>query len=196
MMRRQQKIFYVDGQARAGAVRRALAGSRRHVTHFTSTADCLASIRARVCHLLILSVSRGDSAGLHQVIEAREAAPWLPIVVLVDRADIKTAVRVMKAGAADCLERPLDLDQLGVVVESALDLAPGPERPQPGQLSAVEERVLRLTLEGRTCKEIGALLYRSPRTIEAHRRRLKEKLGATNVVDLVRKAVSLGWLRA
>ena len=59
-----------------------------------------------------------------------------------------------------------------------------------------EREVLILAAQGYTAKEIGASLRISPRTVEAHRRRIKDKLGLDNQSELVLYAVRNGILEA
>ena len=55
-----------------------------------------------------------------------------------------------------------------------------------------EQRVFKLVIDGKSNEEIASLLNRSKRTIEVHRARVMRKLGASSLVDLVRRAVAMG----
>ena len=59
----------------------------------------------------------------------------------------------------------------------------------------MEIRVLNLVLEGRNTREIALALHRSSRTIEVHRSHVMQKMGVTNVVELLRQAVNIGILK-
>jgi PAS domain S-box-containing protein len=59
-------------------------------------------------------------------------------------------------------------------------------------LTATEIRVMRLSVRGKSCKEIAQLLHRSTRTIENHRSHLLKKLGVDNSIQLVRKLAKMG----
>jgi DNA-binding NarL/FixJ family response regulator len=61
-------------------------------------------------------------------------------------------------------------------------------------LTKCEINVLRLIIEGNTNKKIAIELHRSERTIEYHRNRLMHKLNANSIVDLVKRAISMGLL--
>jgi DNA-binding NarL/FixJ family response regulator len=58
-------------------------------------------------------------------------------------------------------------------------------------LTATETRIVRLTAEGLSCKEIAQMLHRSPRTIENHRTKLMKKLAVNNTAGLVRRACEM-----
>ncbi|MHC4564825.1 MAG: LuxR C-terminal-related transcriptional regulator, partial [Planctomycetota bacterium] len=55
-------------------------------------------------------------------------------------------------------------------------------------------RVLQLIVNGKSNKEIAELLHRSIRTIEVHRSRLMRKLGAENLIDLLKRAAAMGLI--
>jgi DNA-binding NarL/FixJ family response regulator len=59
-------------------------------------------------------------------------------------------------------------------------------------LTKTEMRILHLILEGKNNREIAAELHRSPRTIEVHRSHVMHKMGAGNIVELLRRAADVG----
>ncbi len=63
----------------------------------------------------------------------------------------------------------------------------GEAKPRLRALTPAEARVLGLILDGKSNREIAALLHRSERTVEVHRSRVMGKLGVHNLVDLVKK---------
>jgi DNA-binding NarL/FixJ family response regulator len=94
----------------------------------------------------------------------------------------------MKAGAMDVLEKPVDRDDLLQAVDDAIGRS---DRPIP-PLTQAEIRVFHLLLSGMNNREIAGLLSRSLRTVEVHRSRIMQKLGAHNPVELFRSAERLG----
>jgi DNA-binding NarL/FixJ family response regulator len=66
--------------------------------------------------------------------------------------------------------------------------------PSAEPLTTREREVLKLIAEGKSSKEIGEMLYISPRTVERHRANMMEKLSAKNMVDLVKYAVRKGYI--
>ncbi|MEM8878774.1 MAG: LuxR C-terminal-related transcriptional regulator, partial [Pseudomonadota bacterium] len=108
--------------------------------------------------------------------------------------DIPTAVAAIKMGAFDFIEKPFDAETVVERVSDALvrranrspdDLV---DKSFPGHetLTPREREVLAQITAGASNKEAGRTLGISPRTIEVHRARIMEKLGARNAADLVR----------
>jgi two-component system response regulator FixJ len=115
--------------------------------------------------------------------------------VLVEHGDTPTAVAAMKAGAADCLEKPLAPERLWSAVTTLLGNGQAADLRPYEALTSAEVRVLHLLLAGRTNVEIAAQFHRSRRTIEVHRRNLMRKLGASHISDLVKQAFRMQLIR-
>jgi FixJ family two-component response regulator len=189
----ERRIFFVDDEA---GVRRVVAktlgrlGSK--VSCFARAADCLAQLRSKRCDLLITDVKMPGMSGIELLAEARRVAPWLPVLVITGYGDVPMAVRALKGGALDFIEKPLGRKKFLSAVEAALQRDALPEHLRGRALTRMETGTLRLVLEGKSNREIAGLLHRSIRTIESHRNRLMRKLGVDNVVALVRRAADLG----
>lgn len=143
--------------------------------------------------VLNLTVGREDGvAALHQV---RAMGGAMPVFMLADTGDVEHVVGAMKAGAADVLPKPINTERL---LRGVFDvLVPEPHSgAEPAhrvievhgfaQLTPREQQVLQLITNGQSNKEAGRQLGISPRTIEVHRARVMEKLGARNTADLMR----------
>jgi two-component system response regulator FixJ len=161
-------------------------------TCFANADDCLGQLSVRSCDLLITDVKMPGKNGLELLTEARRIAPWLPVLVITSFGNIPMAVKAVKAGAFEFIEKPLDPETFLPTVEAALKQN-GLANLMPGkQLSKAETVVLRLILQGMSNKEIAHTLARSVRTIEVHRSHIMHKLNVDNVVDLVKKAAAMG----
>jgi two-component system response regulator FixJ len=123
----------------------------------------------------------------------------LPVIVMTGHADVPTAISAMKAGAVDFLQKPFADEQLLAAVERALarnrvavaaDATGAEAARRIGLLTAREQEVLALLVAGKSNKEIAKTLGTSPRTIDVHRARVLQKLGASSVADLVRIALA------
>ncbi|MDI6451782.1 response regulator transcription factor [Anaerobaca lacustris] len=190
------QVFYADGEKRSTGIVRAILGRLDvRVTPFRSAAECLNGLRDRRCHLLISNARRPGIEGLELLLGARRIKPSVPVVVLVDHGDIEVAVRMMKAGAADCLERPPESRLLVSAIDAALWETVRHDSLPKRPLSEVEQQVLDLMLQGCTTSEMALQLHRSCRTIEVHRSHIMWKLDADGIVDLVKKCARLGLLR-
>ena len=123
-----------------------------------------------------------------------------PVFVISGQGDIPMAVEAIKQGAHDFIEKPFDAETVVTRVREAIEaterkqveIATPPVRNFPGseQLTPREREVLEEITAGASNKEAGRTLGISPRTIEGHRARIMEKLGARNAADLVRIVLS------
>ena len=133
-----------------------------------------------------------DGLQLQAALAARGST--LPVIVMTGHADVPVAVRAMKAGAVDFLEKPfLDVQLLGAV-RQALQRSLAAREAQEGAAAAAgriarltprEREVLELLVAGQSNKEIARTLGTSPRTIDVHRARVFDKLDADSLPDLV-----------
>ena len=85
-----------------------------------SAPAALAAVRAGRPHLVLLDMRLGEVDGLETLREMRELEPTLPVVVMTGFGSVETAVRAMKAGALDYVQKPMDLEELELVVTRAL----------------------------------------------------------------------------
>ncbi|GAB0117330.1 response regulator transcription factor [Acidisoma sp. 7E03] len=124
-----------------------------------------------------------------------EQGVLLPVIVMTGFADVPAAVRAMKAGAIDFLEKPFADDHLLGAVRRALaqnqvalaaHQASERARERVSSLTPRESDVLALLAEGHSNKEMARILGTSPRTIDVHRARVLQKLGVDTLPDLVR----------
>lgn len=159
--------------------------------HFT------AGLARRRPDLVVMNLRIGEESGLSLLRRLRATRAGTPVVMLSDLPQFDAAVAAMKLGAADVVVKPLDSDHLLAVVRETLgqlaDLAgPRDMRGRPVQvrgfshLTPREREVLELISNGQSNKEAGRKLGISPRTVEVHRARVMEKLGARNTADLMR----------
>ena len=86
----------------------------------TSAPPGLAAVRAGRPQLVLLDMRLGEVDGLETLREMRELEPTLPVIVMTGFGSVETAVRAMKAGALDYVQKPMDLEQLELVINRAL----------------------------------------------------------------------------
>lgn len=188
-------IFFVDDEPKVRmVVRKTLAQVGVAVTCFGSAQDCLARLEEAKCDLLIADVRMPRMDGLELLIEVKRRWPWLPVLVVTGYGDVPMAVRALRAGAADFIEKPLDRDAFLDAVDKLLHEHADCTRLFNHSLTKMEMRVLDLILDGKNTREIAILLHRSVRTIEVHRSHVMRKMGATGLVELLRRSADLGLL--
>ncbi len=182
-------LLFADGSApTAEALASGFAERGICVTQCAKQSECLNLLRTRRWGLLILDASNGTDGVLHVLSQSAWTYPTVPVVVLVKQGDTDTAVQAVKAGAADCIEAPVTRARLLSLVDRLEGQAGRETHDLWVRLTPMEQIILRYILNSRTNRQIADLLHRSPRTIEVHRRHIMEKLGATNLVELVKQA--------
>ncbi len=139
----------------------------------------------------IINFEVGEADGIVALHKVKAHAQETPVFMLEDIARVDAAVAAMKAGASDVITKPIDSARLLTAVADALRYSPPRSRRQIevrgfAQLTPREREVLQLITNGQSNKEAGRELGISPRTVEVHRARVMEKLGARNTADLMR----------
>jgi two-component system response regulator FixJ len=150
---------------------------------------------------LVLDVRMPEMDGLTLMAELAKRGVVVPVVVVTGHADVPLAVRAMRAGAVDFLEKPYTEERLLEAVEKALtaDTQASQRRveimkalQQVAILSPREREVLQALVDGKANKVIAYELGISPRTVEVHRANLMDKLGARSLPELVRIGLAAG----
>jgi two-component system, LuxR family, response regulator FixJ len=172
------------------------------VTDYASAETYLANGVPYPGDCLVVDINMPGMSGLDLQEELTRRNVRLPLIVVTGNADIKLAVRAMKAGAVDFLEKPFDDVVLLATIRRAIADGRSPCNGEEGRkasalfalLTERERDVLsRLTL-GESNKAVAHHLGISPRTVEIHRAHLQEKLKARSLSDLVRLARLAGHL--
>ena len=143
--------------------------------------------------MLITDVRMPGMDGIELLKKAKRVVPWLQVLVITGYGDVKMAVRAMKAGASDFIEKPLDRTGFLSVVESILEKEASTRALLDVVLTPTEIKVLRFILDGKSNREIAIIRHRNVRTIEFHRRNIYSKLEVKNLLDLIRRVAEMGW---
>jgi two-component system, LuxR family, response regulator FixJ len=147
------------------------------------------------CVLLDLRMPGMD--GLQVQAELHRMAIHLPVVVMTGHGDVQTAVRAMKAGAVDFIEKPFEDHVLLSAIEGALEQGVAGKWDQEVEgaakrirmLSPRERQVLDALVAGHPNKVIAYDLGISVRTVEVHRARMLDRLGVRQLAEAIRVAV-------
>jgi two-component system response regulator FixJ len=188
-------VFFLDDDLHLHrVVRRILEGSDIKIYCFSDPVMCIAKLRLQQCSLLITDLKMPEMDGIEVLKQVQRLAPWVPALVLSGYGDVPSAVNALKAGAVDFIEKPLEKSFFIHKIKSMLtDIDPEDEylgKP----LTQTEKTVLNLVIDGKSSKEIARLLHRSTRTIEGHRSHLMHKLRAENLLDLLKRVVTMGLI--
>jgi two-component system, LuxR family, response regulator FixJ len=149
---------------------------------------------------IVSDIRMPGMSGLELQNEMRVRAVGTPLILITGHGDIAMAVRAIKAGAFDFIEKPFDNEVLLDAVNRAIasrtrehsrqeQVADWAARAR--ELSLRQRQVMRLVARGLSNKDIAIELTLSPRTVENYRAWVMEKMGARNLADLVRMVVVL-----
>ena len=188
-------VFVVDDDA---AVRDSLTwlieSAGLPVETYDSARAFLACYRRDRPGCLVLDLRMPGMSGIELQERLARQETTLPVIIITGYGDVPTAVRAMRTGAVDLLEKPFDGEVLLESIRKALDRdvrnrhewarrAQAAERL--GLLTPREQEVLELVVTGKSNKEAAAELGVSPKTIEAHRGHAMRKMGVRSLAELV-----------
>ena len=166
---------------------------------FASAKEFLGGYQRGALACLVADVRMSGMSGLalQEALRATDAA--LPVIIITGHGDIAMAVRAMKAGASDFIEKPFNEQALLDAVHRALAqqqpaAAPSATRAELeariATLTPREHEVMLLIAEGRPNKVVATRLGLSTRTVEVHRAKVMEKLQARSLAELVRMTIA------
>lgn len=197
-MAAERAVYVVDDDA---AVRRSLerlldaAGFR--VGLYQSSLEFIEAAPSLAPGCALLDNKMPGMEGLELQALLRQRDILLPVIVMTGYGDVQSAVRAMKAGAVDFIEKPYNDDVLLRAIEAALnrvdvgdlshEIAEAARRV--ATLSPRERQVLAALVMGRSNKVIASDLGISIRTVEVHRARMMERLGVRQFAEAIRIAV-------
>ncbi|HEY3837281.1 MAG TPA: response regulator transcription factor [Bryobacteraceae bacterium] len=168
--------------------------------------DAAESLRPNV---ILTDISMPGLNGIDAIRKIREQLPEAKIVVLTMHADPQLAAQAFRLGATGYVLKNSPGDELIAAIQEVDQghayLSPliakgfinvlletgGEPSVQTGNLTARQREVLQLIAEGKTMKEIAAVLHISPRTVESHKYEMMQILGVTSSAELVQHAVRL-----
>ena len=194
-------VFVVDDdQAMRNSLKWLIESVGVAVESFASADEFLAQHQPGRTGCLVLDVRMPGMSGLELLEHLAQRDMHIPAVVITGHGDVRMAVRAMKSGAIDFIEKPFNDEALLDAIRRAIAY----EEQQRNSLSEhlqVQERMSHLTpreyevmtmvTDGRSNKEIANSLGVSAKTIEAHRARVMEKMQAGSLAELVRMVLSV-----
>ena len=195
-------VFVIDDDMEfSNSVRWLLESVNLETRLYSSAQSFLAEIPPERTGCLLTDVRMPGMSGLELQKEVVERGLNLPVIVMTAHGDIDMAVRAMKNQAFDFIQKPfndqvfLDLIQKAINVSLAHDSERRREQEAADRLESLtarEQEVLDLVVEGHTNKSIAENLSISEKTVEVHRARVMEKTGAGSLAELVKLVISSG----
>lgn len=190
-----------DDEGFRGSLVMLLESAGWDVEAFASASAFSARVRELDPGILLLDLNLGGASGLDLLEQDGVELDRFAVVMVTGAGQIETAVRSIKAGAIDFIEKPFDpaqlLDRLdGIASEFAASIeakaAEWEARDRVAMLSARERDVLQRLLSGASNKLIARDLGLSPRTVEMHRARMLQKLGAASTAEALEMGRAAG----
>lgn len=189
-------VFIIDDDSSVrDAVSLLLRTDGLNVAAFASAAAFLEAVTVQQPGCLVLDVRMPGMSGLDLQKQLQARGFRMPILFMTGHGDVPMAIRAMKAGAFDFLEKPFQGAKLLERVREALALDARQHGRQARRaeaaarlalLSPREREVLDRVVIGQYNKVIAAELGISLSTVEIHRKRVMEKLQAESLADLIR----------
>ena len=167
---------------------------------FTSATEFLSDFDPAQPGCLILDIRMPGMSGLKLQEHLKEKGADIPIIFVTGHGDVPMAVRAMKAGAVDFIQKPFRDQELIDRVHAALEqdqrerkAAANRERIEARiqSLTNREAEVMNLVVQGKANKEIAYDLGLSPRTVEIHRSRVMSKMHVGSLAELVRMVLAI-----
>jgi DNA-binding NarL/FixJ family response regulator len=167
--------------------------------------DAIAKAARLKPDVVLLDITMPEASGLEAIPEILKAQPQAKIIVLTMHDSGQMASRVLSAGASGLVLKSDAARDLILALEAISKNQPflSPQvtkilvneirhtqaGPSPDALTSRETEVLKLLAEGKSNKEVAARLGISPRTIDAHRAHIMDKLHLRTLSDLVHFAI-------
>jgi two-component system response regulator FixJ len=154
---------------------------------------------AHGCILLDVRMPEIDGLGVQKILAERGVT--MPVIILTGHGDVSTAVRAMKMGAVEFIEKPFEKADLISAIEAAFERIATADGAMAratdaqrilGALTPRERDVLDGLAQGLPNKTIAYDLGISPRTVEVHRANLMTKLDVHSLSDALRIAFAAG----
>ena len=193
-------VFVVDDDRAARESLSWLIGSiHLCVVSFASAAEFLAAYPPGQPGCLITDVRMPGLSGLDLQAELKRRGVEIPVIVVTGHGDVPMAVRAMKAGALDFVEKPFNdqvlIDLVQKAVAKSLAAARGQVekrdiRARRDQLTPRERQVLDMIVAGDSNKGIAHVLGISEKTVEAHRAHVMDKMQARSLAELMKLVIA------
>ncbi len=194
-MSSEPTVFVVDDDSEVRETLKWLVESvGLKIETFASAQDFLNAYDPKRPGCLVTDVRMPGMSGIELQAKLMAAEVTLPIIVVSGYADVPTAVRSMKGGAIDFVEKPfneqmmLERIQLSILEDARLrqKRAQGERaRARLKSLTPRERQVMDLVILGRSNKQIARELDISPKTVEVHRSNVMAKMKAQSLAELV-----------
>jgi len=197
---RQPVVFVVDDDDEVrGAIMAVLEADGRTAAGYPSGEAFLQAFRQGTGDCLLIDAALPGISGVELLEQLRAAGHSLPVIVVTGQSDVPMAIRAMKAGASDFIEKPVSRAGLLASIVHALDGSRDAAKlvawrdaatAQVAALTPRQREIMSLVLAGHPSKNIAVDLGISQRTVENHRASIMHRTGAASLPALARLALA------
>jgi len=193
-------VYIVDDDA---AIRHSLEMLMQSVGHkavsYASARAFLDSFDPSIPGCLLLDVRMPEMSGLDLQQVLNHDKIKIPVIIITGHGDLPMAVRAMKEGAVDFIEKPFHdqhlLDSITKALAKSLDIQQQQDSraifiERASRLSPRERQVMEVLVTGKHSKEIASELGISPKTVDVHCGHIMEKMQVSSLVELVRLSMA------
>lgn len=197
----QPTVFVVDDdEAMRDSIHWLLESVSLHARMFSSAGDFLSSCDLAQQGCILLDVRMPGMSGMELLEHLKNNGVQQPVIIITGHGDVPMAVRALKHGAFDFIQKPFNGQELLDRVNAALKLD-RENRQRSGAienlrshfeaLTGREREIMELVVAGDSSKVIGKKLGISSRTVDIHRSNIMKKLNIRNVAELVQSRLAL-----
>ncbi|OGP84542.1 MAG: two-component system response regulator [Deltaproteobacteria bacterium RBG_16_58_17] len=121
-MDEKPKILVVDDEDSHRIMLRAVLSEDGYaVTEAADGTDAIMAVEKEAFDVILLDIRMTTMDGIEALTEIRKMSPLVPVLIMTAYASVKTAVEALKAGAFDYLTKPLDIEELKILIEKTLE---------------------------------------------------------------------------
>ena len=193
-------VYVVDDDS---AILRSIASvfqaEGRMVKTFSTAEKFIRAYKPGSIGCLLVDAYLPGMSGIELVQHLKERHDTLPVIIITGSSDVSMAVRGLKSGAQDFLEKPIGREELLASVDRALDHSRDKSKQlakqelaasQIASLTPRQRQIMELVLAGHPSKNIASDLGISQRTVENHRASIMKRTGSNSVPSLTRLAIT------
>jgi len=189
-----------DDEAVRDSLRWLICSVNLKVETYASAAEFLDDYREGGVGCLVTDVRMPGLSGLDLQKEMKARAIHLPVIIITGHGDVDMAVRAMKEGAFDFVEKPFNDQDLLDTIQKAVTRGVEDEKSSVrqaevmvrlGRLTPRERQVLGMIVAGESNKGVAHHLGISDKTVEAHRAKVMEKMEARSLAELMKTVMVL-----
>lgn len=172
-----------------------------HVQEFDRGMEFLSKFNSDTPGCVVLDVRMPDINGMELFARLKDTGADIPVIIVTGHADVAMAVRAMKAGAFDFVEKPYNDALMLEVIQNALtrdqysrdrQTRVNEIKQKVNRLTPRESEVMQLVINAKQNKVIASELSISIKTVELHRANLMNKMDVTSPTELVRLVMMAG----